>query len=712
MAKRGWYQVAMVVLVTTVVACSKPAIEEEREFSPTEEPPIPLVPTDEGLNGMMAETPTQTQPTNSPPPIPTAAPTTSQFSNWQQMGNNATGLQLLAPPEWINLSGQLDTPATANELGLIVLLLADSGRTGESLLSGKPIESGAYAAGLIAHRELPSNTPQTTLSQLLAGLNKNIATASEPSPITAFTASGNRINGAMVDVTGEPFLFPNGNQQNVKTRLFLFTSTLGGAVNQDTQVLFLFSAPEAEWPQASQTFTEIAKTIVVHDINSELVIRDGAVNVVGELAEMDVVNGRLENGIRDVWTFNIEEQRYANLSLKPGAAALDMTMTLISPSGQTVALIDNGYANEEETAVDQLLLEHGLYVVEVGEFFNQDGPYTLSLVLTEAPLFGGGGDVRLGQTMAGVLPESGEHLWRFSADAGTLVSVVLDPANFDVVLDVYAPDGRQLAALDEGFSGDAEVVSGLEMPLTGEYTIIVRSFAGDGGDYTLSLNEGGDSTLNFYDAGDLNVDELRQETLQTNEAHAWFFNGRAGETILVEVVPLNDQLDLDIWLLDPDLERLTAVDKFLAGEAEFLTFTLPRDGQHLILVRDFYGEAGTYEINLKTMTQTTPDEAGTVAYGQAVQGSLAEEQAVIWWFDGRAGDTVSVQLTPDNAAQDLRLIITNQAGDRILEVDQGLSGQPEMLSDYLISTDGRWGIIVESFFGEPGNYTLNLTQAP
>lgn len=713
MAKSGWVQVMLVVLVTTaVVACSKPDIEEELEFSPTEDPPISLLPTEDDAFGTSLNTPTQPQPTNSPPPRPTAPPTTSQFSNWQQVGNNATGLQILAPPEWRNLSGQLDTAATANELGLIVLLLADSARTGESLLSGKPIESGAYVAGLVSHRELPPNSPQTTLMQLLEESNKTVTPLNEPSTITAFTASGNRVTGAYVDVVGDAFLFSDSNQQNLRTRVLLFTSTLGGAVNQNTQALFLLSAPEAAWSEVSSSFTEMAKTIVIHNIDSGLTIRDGAANVVGELAEMDVVNGYLEGGIRDVWTFNIEEQRYATLTLQPGAAILDLTMTLISPSGQTLALVDNGYANDVETAVDQLVLERGLYVIEVGEFFNQDGPYTLSLVLTADSLFGGGGDIRLGQTMESELLANGEHKWLFSAEAGTLVSAVLDPLDFDGILELYAPDGRQLATLDEGFSGDAEVVSGLELPLTGEYTIHVRSFSNDGGQYTLSLNEGGDNTLNFYDAGDLNFNEPRQETLQANEAHAWFFNGRVGESIIVEVVPLTDELDLDIWLLDPNVERLTAVDKLLAGQPEYLRFVLPQDGQFLVLVRDYFGEPGSYEITLKAIPTVAPQAAGTLNYGNMVNGTLTEQQGVIWWFDGRAGDKISILLQPDDPQQDLRFMLTSPAGGQVLKVDKEGGGQTEQLTTFTLPADGRWGIVVESFFGDAGSYTLNLTQLP
>jgi hypothetical protein len=564
-------------------------------------------------------------------------------------------------------------------------------------------------AGLVSHQVLPPNTPEATLAQYLNQLNKNVTLLHEPLPINAFTASGGRLTGAMVDVIGEPLIF-NSGQTDLHTRILLFTSTLAGAVNQDTQAIFLLSAPETGWAEAEPLFAQMAKTIVVHHLEGDYVIGGGAANVMGELGERDMVAGELLQGVKDVWTFRSEGERYASLTLSPQAASLDLMMTLIGPSGQTVAEVDNGFAGEMETAVDRPLLENGLYLIEVSEFFNQPGGYTLSLSVTEQPVFTSGGEINLGQTVQSSLPADGEHLWRFTAEANTLVTIVLDPADFDVVLDVNTPDGLNLVELDEGFSGDVELVSGLTLPVAGEYTILVRSFAGDGGSYTLSLETGGDETLNFYDAGDLVYGETRQETLQENEAHAWFFNGRAGDEIMADVTPLDNNLDLDVWLLDPNLERLAAVDQLLAGQPEFLAYTLPQDGQFLLLVRDFFGEPGSYEIELTAASANAPLVVGTVNYGDTVQGALSPEQRVVWHFDGRTNDSITIQLQPTNDQNDLRLILLDPAGNSVQEIDLAGTGQPEQLANFTLTADGQWGILVEEFFGETAGYSLVISN--
>ncbi|MCL4264118.1 MAG: hypothetical protein KJ069_12920 [Anaerolineae bacterium] len=708
MVKRGWSCVLLGVMITAVVACSKPAIEEDQEFNTPDEPSHALTADAQQHNNSSAA-PTQDKPTIPPPPSPTAAPTTSLYSNWQQAGSIATGLQLLTPPEWVNLSGQLDTAGAANTSGLIVLLLSDSARTGDSLLGSKPLGAGAYVAGLVSNQTQSLHTPQAALMQYLQQLNKNITILNEPTPVTALANSGSRITGAYVDVVGEPLIF-NSGQTDLHTRVLLFTSALAGAVNQNTQAIFLLSTPQATWPEMEPLLAQIARTIVVHHVDGDFTIRDGAANVMGTLGETDLVQGTLNSGVKDIWTFDIAQERYATLTLSPQAAALDLTMTLIGPSGQTIVQVDNGYAGDTETAVDQLLRESGRYIVEVGEFFNAAGGYTLRLSLTEQPFFGGGGLVGPGQTIQSALPPGGEQLWRFTAVAGDVVSVVLDPADFDVVLYVYTPDGRSLVELDEGFSGDAEVASGLILPVEGEYTIVVRSFAGGGGSYTLSLDRGGDETLNLYDAGDLVYGETRPEMLQENETHAWFFHGRAGDEIMADVTPLDNNLDLEVWLLNQDLQRLTTVDALLAGQPEYLVHTLPADGQYLLLVRDFFGEPGQYEINLTAVPADAPQVVGMLTYGQSVQGALTAGQQVVWQFDGRNGESISARLLPGAAQSDLRLVLLDPAGNQVWEIDQTGAGQPEEITAFTLTTDGIWSLRIAEFFGETASYTLSLDR--
>ena len=713
MPKPSWSCLLLGVMLAVTVAC-KPISDDDQELPTVESPPAATdAPFEANSNASQAATlpiPTKSVATSAAPPAPTAAPTTAAFAGWQQIGNPATGLQLLAPPAWINLSGQVDTAVTANELGITVLLLTNSERTGNSLLGSKAIGDGAYVAGLIAHLELPPNTPQATLNRLATDLTANTSRTalSEPAPVSASVGSGGQVTGSYIDLEGAPLLFGSSGS-NMRTRIYLFTSALAGNLSQQTQALFVMSAPTDYWSQYQGTFEKMASSIVLHNIYADIVIQDGSANVLGSLGQQDLVNGELNANVKDVWTFSLPGPRYANITLSPDNKDIDLILSLISPTGQTVTRIDNGYAGDTEIMIDNLLLDSGLYVVEVSEFFGSAGRYTMSLVLTEEPLFGGGGRLSPGQTIQSNLARGAQHIWSFTGNAGELVSIVLTPGNqFDAILDVYGPDGTRLAALDEGFSGDAEVVSGLELPLTGEYDILVRSFAGEGGSYSLSLDEGGESTGNFYDAGDLIFGQTAQEALQENEAHAWFFTGRAGDEVFITVNPLTPNLDLDIWLLDENINRLAEQDAFLTGEPEMIEFLLPGDGQYLVLVRDFFGEAGRYEISLRANQTAPPDEAGTLEYDTAVSNTLAANQTVVWYFDADDGDVIDIVLTPESSNSDLLFVVYDPEGNEIWSVDAGEAGTTEQVMSYPVMIEGRWSIVVKEFFGEAASYTLEV----
>jgi hypothetical protein len=252
------------------------------------------------------------------------------------------------------------------------------------------------------------------------------------------------------------------------------------------------------------------------------------------------------------------------------------------------------------------------------------------------------------------------------------------------------------------------VVSGLELPLTGEYSILVRSFAAEGGNYSLSLDEGSDSTTNFYDAGDLIFGQTAQETLRENEAHTWFFSGRAGDEIFITANPLTDKLDLDIWLLDENVNRLAEQDALLTGEPEMIEFVLPNDGQYLILVRDFFGESGRYEISLRANQVAAPDEVGTISYGETQSGTLQVGQTVVWYFEAEEGDILDIELSPEDSNADLLFIVYDPAGNQIWSIDAAEAGGMEQVIDYPIMSEGRWSIVVKEFFGEAASYILTV----
>jgi hypothetical protein len=700
MRKNGWSCLILGFLVT-IVSCRSFIDDNGTQFI---EPAATISST------AVAQQPTATnkpKPTPTPPAKPTPAPTSNFLHNWEFIGDESNGMRLAMPADWADMSGdiQLDTTALNSQFGLISLFAANNPRTGMALLAGKEIQNGAFAAGLLLSQPLPAEDAFSAMEMMLADLQAENRMVSEITPVSL--AAG---DGVYVDVLGNPALFPEGAGQNLVTRIYLLPGTSVDGETGPVPAMFIFSTTLPDWERYLPLFAQMADSIEVFGGGQDVVLSEGRLVVAGELENGAQVNGRLDAAANDIWTLNVTDPVYVSLILRPEADNLDLILTLIDPSGQTMMSVDNGFAGDTETANDVLLTQTGIYVVAVSDFFEEGGRYNLTATESTTPLHSGGGRIEPGQGIQSEIGANGRQYWIFEGAAGTLISIVVEPdARLDAVLNLFGPDGAELAGLDEGFSGDAELLSGFELPVTGEYTIQVSSFGANSGAYTISLGEGGEDTANFYDAGDLVYGDNRQETLQAYEAHTWFFEGKTGDEVVVELEPLDPALDLEVWLLDQELNRLAVADEFLQGEGERLTVNLPADGQYLILARDFNGVAGDYVIRLAAMVMATPEPRGTLLFGETVTGSLDMGETAVYYFDARQNETIHIELSPISPESDFAFTLLGPNGRAVQQVDNESTGKPEAFATTLPES-GLWGIVISEFFDEGGDYALTISK--
>lgn len=628
---------------------------------------------------------------------------------WRSVGSERSGLVLAVPPNWRDFTAQANVPAAGNRLGINLLLVADSDRTGRSLLAGKDFAEGAYVSGLIV--QTAAAAPLEALDLLLQEAAPEAARATDPAPVT----SANGVVGAFVDVLNGPIGLESPQPDDLRTRLALFAPPVEGEGSGpgDSWIALLLSAPAGQWEERAPTIQRVLETAQVFPIQPSSSLTEANVVIRGQLAgDRDLQTASLEPGVSDLWTFSTAANRYASLFLRPEEQHLDLMLTLYGPDRQTVAQVDKGYAGATESVTDLLLEEAGVYIVEAADFFRESGRYTLSLVLSDEPAYSGG-EINFGQALQGELAPNSQHYWVFSGDQGQRVSIILEPGGptFDAILELYGPDGQLLVGLDEGFSGDPEIIAGYELPASGEFAILVRSFSPQGGAYTISLDESGQEIAAFVDAGDLNYGDIREAQLERQEAHAWFFNGTANDRVLVRVTPVDANLDLDVWLLNADVNRVAAVDAAGAGELETLEFTLTEDGQHIVLVRDFNGESGSYGIALGAEPVATPVTGGNLSYGDSVMGMIRAGASVAWRFLAQAGDVIDIRVEPSDASSDFVLILQGPDGATALEIDANSAGLGESIEDYVIGAGGEWQILLREFFSEAANYQLALDRA-
>ncbi len=620
-------------------------------------------------------------------------PIQSLDPGWQLLGDERFGLQVGVPGGWVDVTPQLRMSDMIDRFGPQMILLTNSFDTADRLLSGDPFEEGALVFGFTAQAVTADTTPEDALKELLE--------SAESEGLLPITIESTRVGGmpaAYVDLAYDPLGLFTAYPESMHYQLLLI---------QDPEVVtpavFVIGSSADEWVNQRDTFTQISERVHFAETSA---------NVFSHMNAGDLVQGTLEGALNNIWTFTAEEGSYATISLAPEEENVDLTLTLIDPAGNVLTTVDDGYAGDLEVMSDVPLPDEGTYLIEAGEFFNEPGRYRLSLLVSDEPEIESGGIVEFGQEITAELLPDNRHLWYFDGIAGqsaTLILTSLDE-NFDIILELRSPDDRPIIVLDEGFVGDAEVLTGYELPLTGQYSVVVRGFAGHGGMYTLTLDEGGESTTNFFDVGDLVYGDVRQESLRKDEAHAWFFDGIADNEISIEVTPSEPTMDLDIWLLGPDLQELVMKDEHLLGESEQIVFSLPVAGQYLILVREFFGEPGDYEISLNTEGVDPLEITGGIVYSDTVAGYLEPIKRDAWAFSGEADDVIDIVLTPISEDRDLVLILVDPAGNVVLSIDASLANSPERLVAFRLTSGGEWKIVVKEFFNEGSEYRLFLTR--
>jgi hypothetical protein len=691
MRKIAWSWFAILFLL--LAACE----QVEREETPP--PPVAASPTSQDLE--IAVPQVSPAATIQPRPITTriiqqnaaGEPVQSLDPGWQLLGDERFGLQVGVPGGWVDVTPQLRMSDMIDRFGPQMILLANSFDTADRLLSGDPFEEGALVFGFTAQAVSTDTTPEDALTELLE--------SAESEGLLPITVESARVGGrpaAYVDLAYDPLGLFTAYPESMHYQLLLIQDPEAGA-----PAVFVIGASADEWMNQRDTFIQISEQVRVSETSA---------NVFSHMNAGDLVQGTLEGALNNIWTFTAEEGSYATISLAPEEEDVDLTLTLIDPAGNVLTTVDDGYAGDLEVMSDVVLPDEGTYLIEAGEFFNEPGGYRLSLLVSDEPEIESGGIVDFGQEITAELLPDNRHLWYFDGIAGqsaTLILTSLDE-NFDIILELRSPDDRTIVVLDEGFVGDAEVLTGYELPLTGRYSVVVRGFAGHGGMYTLTLDEGGESTTNFFDVGDLVYGDVRQESLRKNEAHAWFFNGISDNEISIEVTPSEPTMDLDIWLLGPDLQELVMKDEHLLGESEQIVFNLPVAGQYLILVREFFGEPGDYEISLNTEGVDPLEITGGIVYSDTVARYLEPIKRDAWAFIGEADDVIDIVLTPITEDRDMVLILIDPAGNAVLSIDATLANSPERLVAFRLTSGGEWKIVVKEFFNEGSEYRLLLTR--
>ena len=200
----------------------------------------------------------------------------------------------------------------------------------------------------------------------------------------------------------------------------------------------------------------------------------------------ETVEGNLQATIHDEWTFTAEAGETVTISMT--SSVFDTYLELYDPASVSIAYDDDSGGDLNSLIRNLRLSSAGTYTIRARSYSGRSsGPYTLSLT-AGAPDTGAGGSISPGETVEGDLQRGDQDEWTFEARSGQVVTIVMWSDEIDPYLILLDPNGIELTRDDDGAGYPNAMINAFELPDTGTYTIIARSF-GDSraGAYTLVL---------------------------------------------------------------------------------------------------------------------------------------------------------------------------------------------------------------------------------
>lgn len=328
------------------------------------------------------------------------------------------------------------------------------------------------------------------------------------------------------------------------------------------------------------------------------------------------------------------------------------------------------------------------------------------------------GTINVGQSVTGSLTEGTRDAWTLVVQGGQAIQINMD-AGFDTYLELYGPDGREIARNDDYNGLNSQI--NVTLPGAGMYTIIARAFSSSrGGPYTLGvLSGGGGSTSSggsttsdtqVNTAGSISFGQTLSATLIDETRDAWTLVAQGGEMIQIN---MDADFDTYLELYGPDGREIDRNDDHNGLDSQ-INVVLPGAGTYTIIARsfgDFSGGPYTLgvQLDMDDSTTTTAGGAqarivGAISVGQTLTGMLIDGTRDAWTMVGQNGQAIQINMDADF---DTYLELYGPNGVEIARNDDhdGLDSQITVT----LPGAGTYTIIARSFADFSGGpYTLSV----
>jgi hypothetical protein len=301
------------------------------------------------------------------------------------------------------------------------------------------------------------------------------------------------------------------------------------------------------------------------------------------------------------------------------------------------------------------------------------------------------------------------NLWMFSGRDDQRITIEMAAAEseeLDSFLILYGPDGMELIRDNDSGSQNNALINGFPLPMTGNYTIIARTFEPDEfGTYAIELREGAEL------AGETGLDEDTRSSLDPGENEFWQFEGSAGQTVSFHMVADGSQLNSFLSVRAPDGRLLAQDDE--SGEAHnalIREIRLPDNGPYMVMAAASGNTSGAYVLEI--IDETTSLQQGTIRVGAPTKASLEAGDSHLWTFEGTKSAVIEIALNADDSKIDGYLVLLGPMGSILAEDDDSGGDLNARIAAFELPETGTYTIVASSYDNTTsGAYSLELDEA-
>jgi len=375
---------------------------------------------------------------------------------------------------------------------------------------------------------------------------------------------------------------------------------------------------------------------------------------------------------RTMWQFDGRAGDLVTVDLTASLSG-DASLILLDETGQTLARSDDRAEGNRDPLLAEFLPFDGHYYLQV-EWLSVAPAERYDLTFDLAPA----ADLPLDGAAHDAGP--GQQSWRFDGVPGSLVTLTLAASPELPALELFDSDNLRVAA--SGVGGTLTAVMSDDGPHT------VRLFwPDDPAPHTLTATLISPETIDFGRP----VSGLGPGRL------LWRFEGRAGDVI---------RADLTVAVPGAWLRLLDSANVELATGVETTDFDLAletalrADGDYFLHILPGLNDPGNYTLTIER------------AEAPLLQGGLAVEsdpEQSLWRYEGRAGDTITIDVTTLGELGDPVLRLFDDQGGQLAENDEFDGHNPRIV--HTLPADGLYLIEVVPFSGTtPARYRILLVE--